>query len=148
MKNKKLFVFFIILFAAITVSGAVVSAQSNVLDQPINLDPYPYRPANPPAPSSSGGGDFSVLIDRIIGFVIKPLIALIWALSLLYFLWNVVRYLQSGMSEGDREEIRKTVAYSLLALFVMSSVWGLVWVIDRTLGLDDTVIDTPRFFNN
>ena len=93
------------------------------------------------------GGDFGDLVNRIVARVVKPLITLIWALSLLFFLWNVVRYLQSGMSEENRQEIKKTIGYSLLALFVMSAVWGLVSIIDETLGLDSDVIDTPQLLN-
>ncbi len=93
---------------------------------------------------TNSSGDFSALIDQIITVVVVPLITLIWALSLLYFLWNAVKYLQSGMNDGDREEIRKSLGYSVLALFVMTAVWGLVRVIDNTLDLDSSVIETPK----
>ena len=58
---------------------------------------------------------------------------------MLAILWGVFLYVTKGGDEEKRKEGQRFIAYGILALFVMVSIWGLVNVLDRTLGLDDTL---------
>ena len=62
------------------------------------------------------------------------LIPLVFTLALLVFFWGVVKYI---WSEGTgKEEGRKIMVWGIIALFVMSSVWGLVGFIQVSIGID------------
>ncbi len=75
---------------------------------------------------------FADLIRTIIFSVINPLIALVSALALLYFLYGVSQYILHGGDTEKRNEGYQTMIYGIIALFVMVSVWGLVGVLSNT----------------
>ncbi|HEY4524405.1 MAG TPA: pilin [Candidatus Paceibacterota bacterium] len=84
--------------------------------------------------------DFESLIKTIVENIFNPLVGLILTLALVYFLWGIVKYLQSVGDETKRQEGIKMMTYGIIALFVMVSVWGLVNVLKKTFPLD---YDTP-----
>ena len=84
--------------------------------------------------------DFESLIKTIVENIFNPLVGLILTLALVYFLWGIVKYLQSVGDETKRQEGIKMMTYGIIALFVMVSVWGLVKVLKKTFPLD---YDTP-----
>lgn len=58
-------------------------------------------------------------------------IPLVFSLALLLFFWGMVKYI---WSEGQgKEEGKKIMIWGVVALFVMSSVWGLVAFIQSEL---------------
>jgi hypothetical protein len=69
------------------------------------------------------GGTVSIL-SGISGIVTAILIPLAFSLALLYFFYGVAKYVWSegtGKAEG-----KQIMIWGVVALFVMSSVWGLV----------------------
>ena|SRR3989338_1292395 len=72
-----------------------------------------------------------VQIQGVLNIVIPVLITI----GIIYFIWNVVTYMLSGDAE-KREESRDHIIYSLIGLFVILAVWGLVSIIANTLGVD------------
>jgi len=75
---------------------------------------------------------FKDVIDTIIIGVINPLILLVGALALLYFLWGVSKYIWHSGDAEKRSEGYQIMIYGIIALFVMGSVWGLVQVLAYT----------------
>lgn len=67
--------------------------------------------------------------------IIRLLIPVAFALALLWFLFGVAKYVTQGGDEEKRKEARNTMIYGIIALFVMSAVWGLVGVLTDTTGL-------------
>lgn len=87
--------------------------------------------------------DFKSLIKAITENVFNPLVGILLALALIYFLWGVVKYTQSVGDETKRKEGVTMMTYGIIALFVMVSVWGLVTVLKNTFQLPDTPVK-PR----
>lgn len=69
-------------------------------------------------------------IHRLISATIPVLIAL----GVLGFMWGVVLYL----FKGDKAEGRMFMVWGVIALFVMTSVWGLVGILRGTLFPDNS----------
>jgi hypothetical protein len=69
--------------------------------------------------------------------VMSSLMYLIIALALLGFMWGIVRVLFSGGSEKLKKEGKDFMLYGILILFVMTSLWGLVYLF-RNFILDNT----------
>jgi hypothetical protein len=67
------------------------------------------------------------------------LIPIAFSLALLYFFYGVAKYIRSAGS--DKDEGRKIMVWGVVALFVMSSVWGLVYFIRSEFGIINT--DSP-----
>lgn len=84
-----------------------------------------------------GTGNIFASADQIITQIIVPLV---FTLALLMFFWGVVKYIRSD----DKEEGKKIMVWGIIALFVMSSVWGLVYFIRTELDInDDTNMPIP-----
>lgn len=67
------------------------------------------------------------LFELFIGLINK-IIYLLISLALVGFLWGIVKFLFSGSNEKGRTEGRKFMIYGILILFVMTSMWGIVYL--------------------
>ena len=67
--------------------------------------------------------------------VIYTLIPIIVSLAVLVFIWGVFRYVVSP-NEEDKARGKQVMIWGIVGIFVMVSVWGLVNIIEGTLGLD------------
>lgn len=72
--------------------------------------------------------DFKGLIQFFIN-LIKDLIPLVIALTVLVFLWGIFKLVLAGDSEDKRNEAKTIMFYGIVSLFVMVSVWGLVRIL-------------------
>jgi predicted permease len=73
-----------------------------------------------------------VEVNSVISYVIPVLISL----GVLAFMWGVVMYL----FKPDKSDGKMFMLWGIIALFVMTSVWGLVGILRGTLfgsGVDD-----------
>ncbi len=76
-------------------------------------------------PDTSG---LLVLLDKVQG-LIAAIIPILIGLALLTFLWGVLTYL----FKKDKEEGKNFMIWGIIALFVMTSVWGLVSILRSTI---------------
>lgn len=70
----------------------------------------------------------NLLIKVLVGFAIVMIII------------GVVRFIMAGAS-GDEDASKKaksTILYGILGLFVITTIWGLVGIVKRTLGTNTT----------
>jgi hypothetical protein len=67
----------------------------------------------------------------------KALIPLLFTLATVLFIWGVVKFfiIDAG-EEAKRSQGKQFMIWGLIALVVMSSVWGLVRLFGNTLGLN------------
>lgn len=82
------------------------------------------------------------LIDAV-GDLIRILIVVVSALALLAFLWGLAKFIFKLGGEGEKAvaEGKNLMKWGLIALFVMVSVWGIIYFIQGELGL--TRSNTP-----
>ena len=77
--------------------------------------------------------DIALSASNIVGI----LISIAFVLALLYFFYGVAKYVRA---EGNgKEDGRQIMIWGVVALFVMSSVWGLVYFIRGEFGIGDEV---------
>ena len=79
----------------------------------------------------------------------NTLVPIVFSLALLFFFWGVALYLRQ--SEHDKERGKKVMAWGVVALFVMSSVWGLVFFFRREFNIqdrNDIMVPTVQIQNN
>lgn len=116
---------------------------------------------NPESDNSGGGGgggnqnvggaaagSLSSLLASIQS-VINLLIPIVFALALLYFFWGIAQYILVAGDEGKKEEGKKKMFWGIIALFVMSSIWGIVFFIADAFGIDvKTIPNSNNTVNN
>mgnify|MGYP001591996243 CR=1 FL=1 len=77
-----------------------------------------------------------MILASIKNIITAFLIPIVFTLALLFFFWGVVKYI---WSEGQgKEDGRKVMVWGIVALFVMSSVWGIVRFLQDQIGLSTT----------
>lgn len=74
---------------------------------------------------------------------INKLIPFVIALTLLFFLWGIFRLVFAAKDSDARKEARGFIIWGVVALAVMTSVWGLVNILTSTFSLDRNVPTGP-----
>lgn len=90
-----------------------------------------------PVVASAAFTNFSESVTTIEGWI-NSLIPLLIGIAVLVFLWGVVKYVTAGDDAEKRKAGGALMAYGILAIFVMISVWGLVNILVDTFSLDNT----------
>lgn len=83
--------------------------------------------------SAKAPEDFKGLVGVIVG-IIDPLIILIFALTFLALMWGIIKTWIIG--GGDTEKVesgKKLIITGVIALVVMSSIWGIVQLLQSSL---------------
>lgn len=92
-------------------------------------------------------GRIGYLFRQVLEFIANTIAFLgpvLIGLALLAFFWALVQYLFNKNQKA--EDSRKYLGYSILILFVMVSIWGIVRFIQTNLGIQDGLDQTniPR----
>lgn len=91
-----------------------------------------------------GEKNFQGIVNLIIKNILDPVIILLLALALVYFMWGVLLYVNKGSEGGDRTKGIQMMSYGILAIFVMVSVWGLVYILINTFDLNNAKPPVPK----
>ena len=73
------------------------------------------------------------LLHSILVEIINPIVGLLFAIALVYFLWGVFEFLQGPSNEDKLKAARNKMLYGILGLFLMVSAVGVVNLICNTL---------------
>jgi len=118
MKNKLKFISTAVFFGLFTTVPFLASAQA---------------PSIPP----------TVLrfVGKISTEILNPLIALMFAVALLVFVWGVARYIWSPNDESLRESGRKSMLWGIVGMVIMVSVFGIMRFIISSIGADPALLN-------
>lgn len=83
------------------------------------------------------------LLFKINELILNPLIALMFAIAVLYFLWGMLEFIQGAADPKARETGRSHMIWGIIGLFIMISVYGILNIIINTLG-----VDNPEFMKD
>jgi hypothetical protein len=75
-------------------------------------------------------GNLNDLRNQLIG-LINSIIPLLFGLALLAFMWSVIKYIWSG-DVAKLKEARRYMVFSIIAIAVMMSVWGLAYFVKNS----------------
>jgi hypothetical protein len=77
--------------------------------------------------------NFSDVVDKLLG-IINLIVPLLFGLTLLYIVWGVVdAWIIHGGDEGRVEEGKNTIIVGIIALVVMSGIWGILNILKNSL---------------
>ena len=74
------------------------------------------------------------LMKSVNRVIINPLIILLFALAVVYFLYGLVKYLLSPENEEIRKSSKSHMLWGIIGMFIMISVFGIMSLILNTLG--------------
>ena len=133
-----------------------------------HADPY-LDPANNPIvhckgsdshthPAGGGppicGGTLTYAINNfyeganVFGVLLQTMVSIVVTAAFFYFFWNLVKYIRD---EEDKEAAKTRMGYSLAAIFVIVTLWGIIGFVRGVLGInagevvDDLTLPTVGF---
>lgn len=74
----------------------------------------------------------------IIAYFVQPAIELMFAGAVFFFLWNVFNLITKATQDEERAKFKSQIAWGLVAIAVMASMWGLVTLVLNSTGLDNS----------
>ncbi|MFA5651860.1 MAG: hypothetical protein WC933_00655 [Candidatus Paceibacterota bacterium] len=94
---------------------------------------YAYEAISPTG--IGGSSTFDILFKKIIDNVVSPIIYLIAALAVVYFVWGVMKFIGNANDTTKRQEGYQHMIWGIVGLFIMVSVKGIIYLILRVIGL-------------
>jgi succinate dehydrogenase/fumarate reductase cytochrome b subunit len=94
----------------------------------------------------AANSSLQTFFKNLVGFINKTVIPFILGIAFLIFVINAVRYFvfQSGEEEG-RENAKNLALYSVLAFVVIILFWGIVNLVNSSVGLSGKNAPTPDY---
>lgn len=74
------------------------------------------------------------LVSVVSAEILNPLIGLLFAAALVYFIYGVVKFIANADNEAAREKGKQHILYSIIGLVIMVGVWGIIELIINSLG--------------
>lgn len=84
---------------------------------------------------------FIVNVDT---YIINPLIILLFAVAVVYFLWGVFQFLSNPDNEEMKTNGKQHMMYGILGITIMMAVWTLLSIILNTLEISDSDINPKQ----
>lgn len=78
--------------------------------------------------------------------IINPIIGVIFAFALLYFLWGLFLFLMNMDNESKISEGKRHMFYGIIGMTVMVSVFAIIALVLATFGVEGTDIPAPIKF--
>ena len=74
-------------------------------------------------------------LNRVNEFILNPLILLAFGLSLVYFIYGIVRFLQLEAGDKSRKEAQDAIIWGIVGMVIMFSVYGIIRFVLATFGV-------------
>lgn len=75
--------------------------------------------------------------------ILKILIPMAFGLAILYFFYGIAKYILSAGDEGEAQKGKSIMIYGVIAIAVMSSVWGLTAWLQNIFGINTIAQPNP-----
>lgn len=84
---------------------------------------------------------FDEFLSNVNSMIINPLIILLFALALVYFLYGVVEFIAGQDNEEKKTQGKSHMMWGVIGLTIMMGVWFILGVLLNTLGIPKSQID-------
>lgn len=80
-------------------------------------------------------------MGNVYSYILNPIIALLFALATLYFIYGIVAYIWNPENTEMREKGRNAIIWGIIGIFIMTSVFGIMNLLINTIGADPTLMN-------
>lgn len=84
---------------------------------------------------------FDTLLVNIKGWL-NSIIAILFVLVTLYFVWGVIEYVKAGGDDAAVKKGKQHMIYGIIGMAVMAAAWGIVGVLVSSFGVGGGTIPT------
>ncbi|MFZ2205291.1 MAG: hypothetical protein WAV23_01755 [Minisyncoccia bacterium] len=89
----------------------------------------------------AAGESLDKFIQNVNNLIINPLIVLLFALALAYFLWGVFVFISNQDNEEKKTTGKSHMVYGLIGITIMMGVWTILSIVMNTLNISTTEIN-------
>lgn len=89
----------------------------------------------------AAGESLDTFIHNVNKLIINPLIVLLFALALAYFLWGVFQFISNQENEEKKTTGKSHMIYGLIGVAIMIGVWTILSILMNTLNISTSEID-------
>ena len=79
------------------------------------------------------GTAIGVILNPIIENIVYPVVAFVFGLAVIYFVYGVLQLVFHGNDADARKKGQSTIIYGTLGMFIMVSAWGIIYLISNTV---------------
>ncbi len=77
--------------------------------------------------------DTDTLLQSILDNIVNPLITLMVAVAIIYFLWGMLQFVRNAESSDERKKGGMNMLWGAIGLFIMVTAYGVVNLIVGTI---------------
>ena len=94
-----------------------------------------------PAFALAQSGTFETTITKLTQ-VSGQLVPLLMSFAIVMFFWGIVKFIANMDDESARAGGKHLMVWGMIAIFVMTSFWGIIGYVQNSLGLEPIPIQT------
>jgi hypothetical protein len=84
--------------------------------------------------ASSADAVVNNIVPKIVDNIVTPLLELLFFLTLVLFIWGLIGFFKSGDDAEKRKEGQQHILWSVIGMFIMVSVYGILRLVAATVG--------------
>ena len=73
------------------------------------------------------------IIQKVNANILEPLIQLLFAFGIAYFLYGVMKFILNQDNETAQEEGKKHMLWGIIGIAIMASAWGILHFVDSAV---------------
>lgn len=75
---------------------------------------------------------------KISTVVVQPILALVFGIAFVIFIWGVFVYIRDSDDDKGRAEGQRSILWGLVGMVIMISAFGIINIIQGTIGVEET----------
>jgi uncharacterized membrane protein len=81
---------------------------------------------------------FAEFMAKISTVIVQPILALVFGIAFIIFIWGVFVYIRDSDDDKGRAEGQRSILWGLVGMVIMISAFGIINIIQGTIGVDQT----------
>lgn len=77
-------------------------------------------------------------LNKVNALILNPLILLMFALAMTYFIYGIVKFLSLDAADAKRKEAKNAIMWGIIGMVIMFSVFGIIGLILDTFGVSQS----------
>jgi hypothetical protein len=82
-------------------------------------------------------------ISPFVGSILSTIFPAFLAIAVFVVIYGILKFIIHADDESERAKGRWALLWGIVGIFLMLSVWGLVWILVNTFGLSDNTPVVP-----
>ena len=91
-----------------------------------------------PFAATAAIGGFKDFVTNVISTIAIPFTTVIMGLTVTYLLWNIAEVIRKSGQAEERQKLKDRILWGTIALAVMTSLWGLAYIVLNSFGWEDS----------